>query len=106
MPAEIWLPLTTRERTVLLEALAAYSGGGAANPAEAAALSRKIVQIAPYPDITVGVYGGQVQWTQGNPFPIRICDYDGDKEDLPDLDERDQRCRMWFEQGDAGGNVV
>jgi hypothetical protein len=38
----------------------------------------------------------------GNPFPIRVCDYDGQSdEDLPDIDERGQRCRMWWEAGDS-----
>lgn len=64
-------------------------------------LSKKPGLAELHPQITVGVYGGQVQWTLGNPFPIRVCDYDGEKEDLPDIDERGQRCRMWYEPGDA-----
>ena len=61
---------------------------------------------APHPDITVGVHGGQVQWTLGNPFPIRVCDYDGaSDEDLPDIDERGERCRMWWEPTDLTSKV-
>jgi hypothetical protein len=41
-----------------------------------------------------------VQWTSGNPFPIRIVDYDGDKNDLPGVDENGRRCRIWFEPAD------
>jgi hypothetical protein len=48
----------------------------------------------------VGVHGGLVQGTLGNPLPIRICDYDGPDDDLPDMDERGQRCNMWFEPSD------
>ena len=52
------------------------------------------------PAITIGVHGGLVQWALGNPFPIRICDYDGEDEELPCIDERDQRCSMWWEPAD------
>jgi hypothetical protein len=98
MASEIWLPLRANERNLLRQALASYARDG--NLEEAMALSRKIATAAPYPDITVGVHGGLVQWTLGNPFPIRICDYDGDAEDLRDVDERGQRCAMWFEPAD------
>ena len=57
----------------------------------------KLTHSPQHPEITVGVHGGQVQWTLGNPFPIRVCDYDGDREDLSDIDERGQPCRIWFE---------
>jgi hypothetical protein len=63
-------------------------------------LARKIVSAPPDPDITIGVHGGQVQWTSGNPFPIRIVDYDGDEADLTDADEKGEPCRMWFEPSD------
>lgn len=67
-----------------------------------AQLMHKLDPAKPYPDNTIGVFGGQVQWVLGNPFPIRICNYDGEKGDLPNLDERGQWCRQWFEpaQGD------
>ena len=62
------------------------------------ALTLRLVHGTSYPDITVGVHGGQVQWALGNPFPIRVCDYDGaSDEDLPDIDGRGQRCRIWWE---------
>ena len=65
------------------------------------ALVKKITNAPLYPDITIGVHGGVVQWVMGNPFPIRICDYDGEENELPDMDERGQRCAMWFEPSDA-----
>ena len=98
MPSEVWLPLSADERNLLRKALASYAREG--NLEEAIALSQKIATAAPYPDITIGVHGGLVQWTLGNPFPIRICDYDGSDEDLHDMDERGQRCTMWFEPSD------
>ena len=65
------------------------------------ALATKLAHPAPHPQITIGVHGGQVQWALGNPFPIRVCDYDGTSDDdLPDLDEQGQRCRMWWEPAD------
>lgn len=57
----------------------------------------KLASADRWPCITVGVHGGQVQWVLGNPFPIRICDYDGGDDELPDVDEREQKCRIWFE---------
>jgi hypothetical protein len=95
-----WLELNPRERVILLHALSLVRLR--TEPSEIDALTLKLVHAVPHPDITVGVHGGQVQWTLGNPFPIRVCDYDGESdEDLPDLDERGQRCRMWFEPADA-----
>jgi hypothetical protein len=100
-----WIGLNTRERTLLLEALAMLRRSSADDASDIDALTIKLVHSAPHPDITVGVHGGQVQWTLGNPFPIRVCDYDGaSDEDLPDIDQRGQRCRMWWEPSDD--NVV
>ena len=96
-----WIGLNTHERTLLLNALTALRHSSADKASDIDALTIKLVHSAPHPDITVGVHGGQVQWTLGNPFPIRVCDYDGCDEDLPDFDQRGQRCRMWFEQADA-----
>ena len=91
-----------RERALLLDALAALRRSNLDDPSDIDALTIKLVHSAPHPDITVGVHGGQVQWTLGNPFPIRVCDYDGaSDEDLPDIDQRGQRCRMWWEPADA-----
>lgn len=96
-----WIGLTTRERTLLLDALAALRRSRAEDVTDIDSLTIKLVHAAPHPDITVGVHGGQVQWTLGNPFPIRVCDYDGTSdEDLPDVDKRGQRCRMWWEPTD------
>lgn len=93
-----WIGVSTRERALLLDALAALRRSNLDDPSNINALTIKLVHSAPYPDITVGVHGGQVQWTLGNPFPIRVCDYDGaSDEDLPDIDQRGQRCRMWWE---------
>ncbi len=97
-----WIGLSARERALLLDALAALRRSNLDDPSKIDALTIKLVHSAPHPDITVGVHGGQVQWTLGNPFPIRVCDYDGaSDEDLPDIDERGQRCRMWWEPADA-----
>jgi hypothetical protein len=97
-----WIGLNTSERTLLLEALATLRRSSTADTSEVDALTIKLVHSAPHPDITVGVHGGQVQWALGNPFPIRVCDYDGaSDEDLPDIDERGQRCRMWWEPTDS-----
>ena len=101
MASEIWLPLSADERNLLRQALSAYARGEAANLADVNALADKIASAQPYPDITIGVYGGQVQWTAGNPFPLRVVDYDGEKDDLPDADENGEPCRIWFEPSDA-----
>lgn len=98
MKDSIWIGLTARERTVMLDALAALCRSDDRKRKDIEALMVKLVHSTPHPDITVGVHGGQVQWTLGNPFPIRVCDYDGaSDEDLPDIDGRGQRCRMWWE---------
>ena len=104
MNKSIWIDLTARERTLVLEALAALRCSTPRNRRNIDALTVKLVHSAPHPQITVGIHGGQVQWALGNPFPIRICDYDGTSdEDLPDIDERGQRCRMWWEQVNKKG---
>jgi len=97
MPNQRWIGLNARERKTVLDALAALRPPFGKQAKEIDALMVKLTYGAPHPEITVGVHGGQVQWTLGNPFPIRVCDYDGDREELPDIDERGQRCRIWFE---------
>ena len=92
-----WIELTPRERAVLLDALSAVRTSGRTKSTEVDALTVKLVHSRPYPKINVGVRRGQVQWTAGNPFPVWICDYDGEEGDLPDVDERGRRCRIWPE---------
>ena len=102
MSKTAWIGLNTRERTLLLNALMGLRRSGGNKESDIDALTIKLVHCAPHPDITVGVHGGQVQWTLGNPFPIRVCDYDGASDDeLPDVDERGQRCRIWWEPADG-----
>lgn len=98
-----WTGLNTRERRLLLEALTSLRTSDPKRAGRIDALTAKLVHAVPFPSITIGVHGGQVQWTQGNPFPIRVCDYDGSSDDdLPDIDERGQRCRMWWEPVSVG----
>jgi hypothetical protein len=97
MTKKAWIGFTARERAILLDALSTIRKSGRARAAEIDALTLKLVHSEPHPSITVGVHGGQVQWVLGNPFPIRVCDYDGEKDELPDVDERGQPCRVWFE---------
>lgn len=102
-----WIGLSARERTLLLHALRTLRRSGANDTSKIDALTIKLVHSASHPDITVGVHGGQVQWTLGNPFPIRVCDYDGaSDDDLPDLDECGKRCRMWFEPADEARKLL
>ena len=97
MRDKTWLVVAKRERDTLLDALTSLRRSAPDRRREIDSLTAKIIHRASHPEITVGVHGGQVQWTLGNPFPIRICDYDGDPEELPDVDERGERCRIWFE---------
>ena len=94
MTDDSWLQLTAREHAIVLDALLSMLNADPANGAEVENLAVK-----PHPDITIGVHGGLVQWVLGNPFPVRICDYDGF--DLPDVDERGQPCAIWFEPANA-----
>jgi len=95
MSANVWLPLSSDERNLLRNALSALARSGTAELSSINVLAQKIIAAPSYPDISVGVYGGQVQWTKGNPFPIRIVDYDGERDDLPDADEEGEPCRAW-----------
>jgi hypothetical protein len=85
-----WFQLTAREHEIVLEALLAMLKAAPTNGTEVENLAVKLAQAHPHPDITVGVHGGLVQWVLGNPFPIRICDYDGCG--LPAVDERGTPC--------------
>jgi hypothetical protein len=100
-----WIELDRKERTLLLDALAALRNSNLAGTRDIADLRVKL-KSSHYPQITVGVHGEQVQWTSGNPFPIRVCDYDGASvEDLPDVDERGEPCRIWWEPADGPRGV-
>lgn len=102
MTEEAWLPLSAHERAIIQKALTEYAGATRTEIDAIKALADKLRDAKPYPDITVGVYGGVVQWIIGNPFPIRVCDYDGDNErDWPDVDEQGQRCTLGYEQPDS-----
>lgn len=101
MATDVWVSLSTEDKGTLRKALIQYARENIAESATIAGLLQKLEPATPYPSITIGVYGGQVQWALGNPFPIRICDYDGDKCDLPDLDEDGEWCRQWLEPPDA-----
>jgi hypothetical protein len=94
MTTSIWVSLTPRESTMLLDALSSMRSAGRMDRAEFDALAGKLAHGTPHPQITIGVRGGMVECTRGNPFPIRICDYDG--HDLPDVDERGERCETWL----------
>jgi hypothetical protein len=98
MPESKWLNLTAGETTLLLSALSSIQGRQRADDAEIDALIDKLTKAESQPDITIGIYRGQVHWARGNPFPIRICDYDGF--DLPDVDERGKPCEISWEPAD------
>jgi hypothetical protein len=100
-----WIELSPRERSVLLAALSDLRVSGRIESTEVDALIVKLVHSGPHPKITIGVQSGQVQWTTGNPFPIWICDYDSEDGDLPDVDERGQRCRVWLEPPNDGRDL-
>src|ERR1700681_4042888 len=101
MTKAAWIELSPRERRILLDALSAMRESDRAKRAKIDALAIKLAHSKPFPKITIGVQTGQVQWTRGNPFPVWICDYDGEEGDLPDTDARGRRCRIWPEPADA-----
>jgi hypothetical protein len=97
MARRAWIGFNARERALLLDALYELRASHRKSRAEIDSLTIKLIHSESHPEITVGVHGGQVQWTIGNPFPIRICDYDGEKEELLDVDEQGEPCRIWLE---------
>jgi hypothetical protein len=101
MDDDSWLHLTAREHAILLEAIGSMLNAGAGYSVDLENLAVKLIQAHPHPDITVGVHGGLVQWIVGNPFPIRVCDYDGF--DLPDVDERGRPCDVWIHEPNTDG---
>ena len=95
--------LTRDERDELVRALVLMSQTDLSLNDKFPSLTKTLTKLAVATDgpaITVGVHGGLVQWVIGNPFPVRICDYDGDNHELPCVDERDQRCNMWVAPAD------
>ena len=92
MAAGVWLGLTYGERSVLREALNHYSGSTRAEPEEVSALLTKLERAKPAPCVTVRVDGGFVEEIAGNPFPVRLYDYDIDGVDEPDFDEEGRGC--------------
>lgn len=87
--------LTFAERSLLLDTVARRLGEPHSDRT-LANIAAKLESVET-PQITVGVYGGQVQWVSGNPVPIRICDYDGENDELPDRDDEGLPCRIWLE---------
>jgi hypothetical protein len=94
MVENVWVCLSARERTILLDAVTAVGRKSRAQTDEIDALILKIVRAKSHPKITVGVRRGQVESVLGNPFPIRICDYDGDS--FSDVDEQGRGCSIWY----------
>lgn len=103
MPRIITAILTADERDELVRALILASQSNLNLNDKFPSLTNTLTKLAIAtngPAITVGVHGGLVQWVIGNPFPVRICDYDGEQKELPYVDERDQRCNMWVAPAD------
>jgi hypothetical protein len=100
MSEDVWIPLNRREKALLIDALRSSRTAKLARSGEIDALVSKLVAAKSHPQITVGVEGGMVQWALGNPFPIRICDYDIEGDEDPDIDEAGEPCRIWFEPAD------
>ena len=96
----VWVPLSSREKALLIDALSSSRKAKPSRSSRIDALISKLVQAKSYPPITVEVQGGLVQCVSGNPFPIRICDYDIDNQDDLDIDARGEPCRIWFEPAD------
>jgi hypothetical protein len=93
-----WTYLTAGEEMLLLDALSSFRDRRRTKIAQVDALIVKLAKGALQPNITIGIHQGQVRSVRGNPFPIRICDYDGF--DLPDVDERGKPCEIWLEPAD------
>ena len=100
MRKNVWIPLSPIEKRLLIDALSLSRRARRASSGEIDALASKLVQAKSSPPITVRVQGGMVQCASGNPFPIRICDYDIQGQDHLDIDERGRLCRMSIEPPD------
>jgi hypothetical protein len=105
MAQQAWIAITPRERALLLELLATTHDFAPTGSAEIKKLAAKLSRAESHPRITVGVHGGQVEWVAGNPFPIRVLDYDG-PEGMTEFDEDGNRCRMWFEPADRSAQTT
>ena len=92
MASEVWLSLTANERSLLLEALAHYSDSRRVEENEMTAMRRKIERAKPQPWVTIRVDGGFVEEIAGNPFPVRLYDYDIDGVDELSFDEDGRAC--------------
>ena len=102
MKPAVALVVTDQERRIILEALgkltAEQSDRASAFELHSpvSALIDKLLAASLASAITIGIYGGQVQWVAGNSSPVRICDYDGEVNDLPNVDQDGQPCRVWY----------
>lgn len=92
MASDVWLSLTAKERSLLLEALSDYAGSKQAEENEVAAVRTKVARAKPQPWVTVRVDGGFVEEIAGNPFPVRLYDYDIDGVDDLSFDEDGRAC--------------
>jgi len=95
-----WTHLTTDEASIILNALSSIRSSQHADIAKIDMLIDKLEKAESEPNITIGIHLGQVCWTRENPFPIRICDYDGF--DLPDVDEAGKPCEISWEPAADG----
>jgi hypothetical protein len=96
--------LSDEERWLTIQALKNLK---AVKAHEATTIDRVIAKLQVRSSLaTIGVYGGQVQWVKGNLFPIRILDYDGDDEDLVDVDDEGHKCTAWVEPPDLEAVAV
>ncbi len=95
-----WMHLTGDEVAIVLNALSFIRSSDHADIAKIDVLIDKLEKAESQPNITIGICRGQVCWTRGNPFLMRICDYDGF--DLPDFDERGKPSEISWEPADNG----
>jgi hypothetical protein len=99
-----WTHLTADEASIILNALSSIRSSQHADIAKIYMLIDKLENAESQPNITIGIHLGQVCWTRGNPFPIRICDYDGF--DLPDVDKGGKPCEISWEPAEDGAEDV
>jgi hypothetical protein len=100
MSGGAWIELSAAEVELVKEALDALRSGPSERAQRVDQFLSRLNLAGSAPAITVGVYGGVVQWVSGNPFPIRIIDYDGDESELPDTDDEGHPCSVGFEAPD------